>query len=853
MISIRRLVPTRTGDGRRRGGLVTTVTIVVSLVAMVGTLLGSGAPRNPLSGFDASSWLWSSPKGELARVNGATGRVDTRVRITDGQGRAMQVAQSDRFVILRDVATGRVSVLDLATLQVAATTETAPGRGITVVVRDTYAFIVDGVQGLVRQLDPATLSPVGQPMRFPPGLIGGIFDDQNRLWLLVPSEGTLVSIQPGVGVGVEPRVTRSVGVAEPAHEISLTILDGGGVAVLDNTAATMTVLDGLVVPLALSAPGAVAPRTTGSRVPVTVAETRGLMVVSGATVARYSVPGAGSQLGPCVAWSGRFYCPDDADGTVYVLDEVGRPTAPIRVSDPGGQLELEVREGRLFINSPGSANARVVDDRHKVSIVDKYTNNIPGGDPPPTQPAQPPSTPTVSTPGAPGRVTAVAGNAQARVSWTPAAANGAPILRYVIDGGGRPVEVGANQRSLTVTGLTNGTEYRFTVHAVNGRGAGPKRAANPVVPTGEVPDAPTAAAAEARPDGTVSVTWPAANGQGRKIVRYEVTAVTRGAPAPAGETGGTTLVIPAGHLTYGTQYAFTVMAVNDRGASSEPSPISNTVTPYNKPGPPANVRAVTVNKRGTIDVSWQPAAENGRAISHYLVVAGNQRQEVSGTSVTLSGFDNGATVQISVRAVNEAGEGTAVLRTARTIDVPKLSVTGSATGLNSITVNFTVADGGSPPTCTLSITGGGQASGKCTTLTAGGVWPGREYTWKLTVTNAAGGDTASGTATTRALTGTVICADASYCGPGAPNGGIWVYTTATQTGTTVGDVFTPSEYKAVCKVADSRGTTINATPWGGKRSNMWVRIVYPAGKENYIPFAWFRLAEGDNLALLPSC
>jgi hypothetical protein len=34
---------------------------------------------------------------------------------------------------------------------------------------------------------------------------------------------------------------------------------------------------------------------------------------------------------------------------------------------------------------------------------------------------------------------------------------------------------------------------------------------------------------------------------------------------------------------------------------------------------------------------------------------------------------------------------------------------------------------------------------------------------------------------------------------------------------------------------------------------MWVRIKFPAGQENYIPFAWFRLAQGDNLGLLPRC
>jgi hypothetical protein len=336
-------------------------------------------------------------------------------------------------------------------------------------------------------------------------------------------------------------------------------------------------------------------------------------------------------------------------------------------------------------------------------------------------------------------------------------------------------------------------------------------------------------------------------------VRYQVTAVTRGATAAVGEADTTTFVVPAGGLVYGTQYAFTVIAVNDRGASSAPSPVSNTVTPYTRPGPPRNVRAATVNRRGTIEVSWQPADDNGRAIDHYVVTAGAQRTEVRGTAVTLTGFADGQSVQVSVLAVNAAGEGPAVQRTARTIDVPRVSVTGTSVGYTSITVNFSVADGGSPPTCTLAVAGGGQASGNCTTLTAGGVWPGRGYGWTLTVTNAAGSGTASGTATTRVLNGTVLCNTPSYCGRGAPNGGIWVYRTPSQRGSAVNDVFSPEQYDAVCQVRDAGNVTINAVPYGGKSSNMWVRIKFPAGQENYIPWAWFRLAEGDNLGLLPGC
>src|SRR4051812_39057935 len=181
---------------RTKGGLVTLATVVGLGIAMGVTLLGSGTANHAVASFDASSWLWSKGKGEVARVNGVTGRVDTRTKITDAQGHTMQVTQSDRYVILRDLTTGKISVLDLSSLTLGTTTQTTPGLGVTVALRDDTAFIIDAVQGLVRQLDPATLAPIGQPLSFPAGITGGTFDDSGRLWLLVPSEGTVVAIKP---------------------------------------------------------------------------------------------------------------------------------------------------------------------------------------------------------------------------------------------------------------------------------------------------------------------------------------------------------------------------------------------------------------------------------------------------------------------------------------------------------------------------------------------------------------------------------------------------------------------------------------------------------------------------------
>ena len=175
----------------------------------------------------------------------------------------------------------------------------------------------------------------------------------------------------------------------------------------------------------------------------------------------------------------------------------------------------------------------------------------------------------------------------------------------MIEGAGQSITVAANQRSVDIAGLSNAQTYTFTVHAVNKIGAGPKAKSPPVTPTADVPDAPTSVTATAKGDGTVDVTWPAADGQGRRILSYTVTSITAGVQAPIGSVTGTTMTIAAGSLAYGTQVAFTVVAVNDRNAASPSSPVSNTVVPFTTPGQVQNLTAQThPDQPGAVLVGW---------------------------------------------------------------------------------------------------------------------------------------------------------------------------------------------------------------------------------------------------------
>ncbi len=845
-----------------KGGLVTVATIIGLLAALGVTLFGLGAADHALAGSNASAWMWSSNKGEIARVNGETGKVDTRFKVVDAQGHVIQVSQSDRYLMLRDLTTGKVSSLDLATLQISANTNTTAGLGVTIALSGESAFIIDAVQGVIRQLDPIALNPVGEPLRFPPGIAGGTFDRAGTLWLVIPTEGTVVGVHPaqlhpskGAPSGptsANPVIARTVPVSDPGHDLSMSTLDSG-VAILDATATTLTLVRDdkpHAVKLPLTGNGKLPTESTPDSVPVTVVDDRHVYVVNGTRVTDFTVPGTGA-LEPAVPFAGRLYVADNTTGSVYVLDTDGKLVSTIAIPNAGGDLELSVRGDHLFINCPNSNAARVVDNKNHVKSVDKYANNVLGGDPPPVPPPPPPpKQPTVGPPGAPTRVVATAGNTTAHLTWGPANPNGSPITQYVVEGDGQPPHVlGASQRAIDLTGLTNGQSYTFTVYAVNAKGNGAKARSNPVVPSSAVPDPPVSVTAKENKDGTVTISWPAANGQGHQVPRYDITQVSAGAQQPLASANGTSLTTTPGQLTLGTQYAFTVAAINDKGTASKPSPLSNTVVPYSPPGAPPGLRAVTANAKGQISMAWQPAANNGRAVTSYLVSAnGGAPQTVTGaTSVTLSGFADNTNVAVSVRGVNLAGPGAPANTTARTMAPP--TVTGGnagANGYNAINVPFTTNNGGGTLSCTISVNGGGASGIGCSGTTVTGLWPGNTYNFTVTATNAAGSARFSGSAGTPAMNGTVICPNNinGYCTQ------IWAYFVANQTASQAAEGFPPGRaFRAECHTS---GGNVNASPWGAKNSSIWIRFAGSRGTE-YFPWAWTRLDGGDNYNLLPAC
>lgn len=184
----------------------------------------------------------------------------------------------------------------------------------------------------------------------------------------------------------------------------------------------------------------------------------------------------------------------------------------------------------------------------------------------------PPDTPTIGA--------ATAGNAQATVGYT-AAGTGSAATSFTATSTPGAITGTAASGPITVTGLTNGTAYTFTVHATNAGGNSAESAvSNSVTPstTPTAPGAPTIGTATAgNTTATANWTAPASDG-GSAITGYEVKTYDSAGTLLFTDTVGVVLTFLRTGLTNGTAVKFKVAAINAIGTGVQ-SAFSNTVTP----------------------------------------------------------------------------------------------------------------------------------------------------------------------------------------------------------------------------------------------------------------------------------
>lgn len=197
-----------------------------------------------------------------------------------------------------------------------------------------------------------------------------------------------------------------------------------------------------------------------------------------------------------------------------------------------------------------------------------------------------------TVPAAPTKPTATPGNGQVTLNWTAPANGGSAIGLYVVQ---RSTDNGVTwtgttntpsaATSYTVTGLSNGTAYRFRVAAHNSVGTGSYSvASDSVTPTGSVstvpnpPAKPTAVAG----DQKVTLTWAEPVGYGSGTwVRWEIGDTAGGVIATITDKADRSHLFTG--LTNGVSYQFKVRAVTTAGPGAW-SPLSDAATPAAVPG-----------------------------------------------------------------------------------------------------------------------------------------------------------------------------------------------------------------------------------------------------------------------------
>ncbi len=179
----------------------------------------------------------------------------------------------------------------------------------------------------------------------------------------------------------------------------------------------------------------------------------------------------------------------------------------------------------------------------------------------------PGSAPPPTAPGPPRNVTSSPGNGSATVRWlAPTSDGGTAINGYlvtpVINGVAQPVRT-FNSVSTTeiISGLTNGTAYKFRVAARNAVGIGSATATPSGITVG-APSAPGKPTVSHPAAGSLKLTFKVPATNGAPITGYTAQCVSNNGSV---SKKGTSTTITVSGLTVGTKYVCSVRATNSRG------------------------------------------------------------------------------------------------------------------------------------------------------------------------------------------------------------------------------------------------------------------------------------------------
>ncbi|WP_039922734.1 fibronectin type III domain-containing protein [Amycolatopsis decaplanina] len=528
--------------------------MVAGCLALVGlAVTGQAATPERLEFVQVGHWVYNDAAQSAFHVDGSTNRVDARADVPGANG--SQVAQGDGsgYVVERN----RITEFDKATLSVEESTPPpAPETPFVMEIAGGPYLVYRNAGQIVRLGDPAATVPAGGPLSRPVATTDG------TVWAHRADSGSICELPKGAAVMTCPAQL------PPGHGGGLTLV-GDSPVVLDTTGDSLHRVgpDGLgeALPLGikLSPSAQVANSAVGGRLAIADPERNQLHLIdiSGLDQDHPSAKpisvelAKGSRFNGPLSSSNVVAMIDETRGEVLTYDADGKLKSTAKVPGQGTPPRLAKGEdNRIYVDSSDGSHVLVVngDDGTVVDVdVDKAASSQtagapsadpePSGDqPPPRQQDQrqqappntqqaPPPVAKATPPGAPRKVSATSGDGSIKVSWSPAADNGARITAYRVTWTGGSTRVGGSSRGTTISGLTNGTPYVITVAAENSAGIGAGAGAKAVIPgPANRPAGAPVVTANATAAGKVSVSWTQPDLRGGTLVHYLVSVTGKG-------------------------------------------------------------------------------------------------------------------------------------------------------------------------------------------------------------------------------------------------------------------------------------------------------------------------------------
>ncbi|MFI0444300.1 hypothetical protein [Actinomadura sp. 6N118] len=651
--------------------------------------VGMASSRYKLS--DVGAWLTATGKGMIVHANGLLGKVDGKTQIQAAPNHRIKIIQDGNTVLLVNETTGVVSRIDPSQLKV--TQSQRFGIGLQIIAAEGVAYTLDPVKGIVQQINPVTLAPIGRATVLTPPIRPGGLDNRGTFWVPTEQTGRLIPFQNGVqGTPVQ--------VAQPGAQLQLSMV-AGVPTVIDTTSGHAAIAgpDGVRKVALLSAVRdrpKIPAKVEGQTLPILGRGGALVLLDTGTgrlTSAGLRLPQRHTFGEPQVLGS-RIFIPDETAGALIVYNSTtGRFEQTIRVSGKPGPIDVFVKDGMLWANDPYGDKAVSVDQNGQRRNIQKYTDKVPGGirRPIPSQGAggdrggnpggngdrggnrpgrpTPPSKPKPNDPPGPPTVDATGDNQTVTVDFSPSWRNRIVPTGYVllneknqpwpkVD---RPtVPDSPNGGTFTVSGLECGRPYVFRVAAQyqdpRTKRVRTARPGQDSTSACKEPAAPTGLTASGD-NGAITVRF--AQGENPAAVKDYVLADDAGNPVqgvgPVGPSGPFEFK-PSG-LSCSKEYVFRVAA---RYGTDKMAVSADNVSsfPCKAPGPPPSFRATGVNHGANLE--W---GESGYQ-AEYVLAGPNSPGQVTGTSAAITGLPNNQQHAYTLTARNGAGQSQAVTASA---------------------------------------------------------------------------------------------------------------------------------------------------------------------------------------------